>query len=501
MTASGPVLRSRRQAMWLLAALLAVLHVGASVGAAAGSPSAEVVYDCHGPVPFYTRKQIESTSDFLLSFTEVLYPISNTWGCKNFCAWPHIICRPSGLEVNLTSSQSLGLLPEMPWWLVGSDVVVTKFDISGESSIDGYLPPSWSELTSLRYFSAAGTGISGSMPDEWATMENLQHVDLSMSQVTGTIPESWNALTSLRHFSAAGTGISGPIPDEWTAMANLEHVDLSMSQVTGTIPESWSVLTKLRVFRAHGLDIESHLPPSWSALHALTEFDMHNCKLVGSLPESWGALSNLRKLRVNRNRLTGRVPQSYGSMSSIATVSLEENDFCGCLPAAWTSASATVRVTADSAMLASDCDIANVCAPLPSSISSSSSASSSSSDLCDNEVSYFNPEQVAATRTVLSALRDSFHTLRPLWQCWNYCIWAGVACSDDGVTLSLSNWNLVGTLPLVPAATPIRDVMLTSVDLSSNPQITGELTIEWILLPRLRFLNVSGCGLSGNLPA
>lgn len=476
MAASPRVLRHRRYVEWVAVALLVAWCASANTFAAAESSSASAAFECDGPVPFYTAHQVAATRGFLAAFTELMYPMSVLWQCSNFCTWDYVSCKVSGVEVDLNDVGVLGEFPALPSTVVGADVVVTKMDFSNNEGLSEQLPTSWSALTQLRHFATAFTGIGGSMPASWA------------------------------------------------ALSNLESVDVRGTQIMAKVPESWKALTKLQVLRASGTNIGGTLPASWSAMKALTELDMGSCSLTGTLPESWSALSKLETLRVNDNALNGSIPESYGSMSSIATVNLRNNRFCGCLPSAWTSATSTVHVTADAAVEAATCSTANSCFPIslpsssssswpavpskPSSSSSSSQfptpppacSSSSSSDGCAADVPYFTPAQVKATRTVLTALGGGFAALKGLWQRSNFCTWFGVTCSDDGVRVSLHNQNLVGTLPPVPAGLEVADVMLISLDLSNNLQLTGSLPNEWLSLPNLAVLNVSNCGLSGALP-
>ncbi|KPA74189.1 proteophosphoglycan ppg4 [Leptomonas pyrrhocoris] len=445
------------------------------------------MYMCNGKVPFYNDTQIEDTRNFLMPLLEPIFPLSRD--CPNFCAWECVSCSSSGVEVTIHGSSMFGNLPDVPKLVTGANVKVTKLDFSGEDGLLGQLPSSWSTLKGLKFV------------------------------------------------SVVGTRINGPLPDAWSALTNLEYVDFSWSLIAGTMPESWCALTKLQVFRANGLSMHASLPSSWAAMSALTEFDMRNCGLTGTLPGGWSALSNLKTLLLDRSNLEGSIPESYGFMRSIVTVNLQGNTFCGCLPTAWTTSSSTVRVTADAAVTAANCSTANSCFPLsssnrvssssapPSAASSSSSsvpsgssssssappsstsasASSSSSSVpsgssSSSSVPYYSPNQVASTRIVISSLFQSLQILEQRWPYSNYCTWTGVECYAEGMVVSLSNRGLVGTLPSLPSDLNVSDVVLTKLDVSENPNITGTIPIGWVLLPNLLDFNVYGCGLSGSLP-
>ena len=110
--------------------------------------------------------------------------------------------------------------------------------------------------------------------------------------------------------------------------------------------------------------------------------------------------------------------------------------------------------------------------------------------------SLYSASQVQATSEVLAVVKAAFpDQLREAWASDDFCAYAQVTCTAEGVELHLSAQNLVGTMPALSADTNAEEVMVSMLDLSNNPDIRGNVDFTWYTLPRLVHFDISGCNL------
>ncbi|XP_023641938.1 probable leucine-rich repeat receptor-like protein kinase At5g49770 [Capsella rubella] len=102
--------------------------------------------------------------------------------------------------------------------------------------------------------------------------------------------------------------------------------------------------------------------------------------------------------------------------------------------------------------------------------------------------------------TALLSLKRAFAKPPKNWKGVDPChepVWVGITCiSNRVVNISLGNLNLEGKLP----ATISTFSELISLDLTSNPKLTGPLPPDIGNLKKLKELSLMGCGFSGQIP-
>ncbi|CAH8279077.1 unnamed protein product [Arabidopsis lyrata] len=99
----------------------------------------------------------------------------------------------------------------------------------------------------------------------------------------------------------------------------------------------------------------------------------------------------------------------------------------------------------------------------------------------------------------LQALKSSLTMPPRNWKGFDPCVnkWVGISCNNDRiVNISLGNLNLEGKLPAY--ITTLTE--LQTLDLTSNPNLTGPLPPNIGNLKKLTNLNLMGCGFSGQIP-
>lgn len=104
------------------------------------------------------------------------------------------------------------------------------------------------------------------------------------------------------------------------------------------------------------------------------------------------------------------------------------------------------------------------------------------------------------TYNFLRRFSIQYAALREEWTGGDYCVWPGVTCAPNGeVYVNLRGRGLVGNMPQVDER-DAQHVRVVSVDLSDNPDISGEFQRFWRSVTQLRLLNLSFTSLRGTIP-
>gem|GEM_PF-4944859 len=68
-------------------------------------------------------------------------------------------------------------------------------------------------MIKLRIFAISNSSINGNLPDSWSNITGLQTFMAVSSQLTGTVPQSWfGTMKSLTRFQVWDNNMDGPIP-------------------------------------------------------------------------------------------------------------------------------------------------------------------------------------------------------------------------------------------------------------------------------------------------
>ncbi|XP_043814031.1 receptor-like protein EIX1 [Manihot esculenta] len=251
--------------------------------------------------------------------------------------------------LNFTNFSSLAVLDlshnifhSFPQWLVNVSSLM-YIDLSFNSIWDS-IPVGFTKLPNLRFLNLRGNGLMVStyqlFEESWSKIEVIQ---LGFNFVQGKLPPSIGNLTSLTHLALPGNSIEGNIPNSIFKLCSLEYLDLSYNNLTGSLPEHLEG-TKYYLY-------ESPLPhlqnlvltrtrlvgilPNWlGQLQNLVQLNLDSNFFHGSVPAAFGtlrhlAISNLSILDVSSNRLTGTLPDSLGKLSELSFLDVSSNCLTG----------------------------------------------------------------------------------------------------------------------------------------------------------------------------
>jgi len=228
---------------------------------------------------------------------------------KDVCDWDGIYCDPNDnhslAKILLSSS---GLTATLPTEL---GLLTSLTDISiAQNSIHGSIPSDIAGLSNLVSINLSSNQITGSIPLFSSTA--LKHISLNDNQLFGSIPNE----IGVRHekmilFDVSNNKLSGTIPDTFSNMYDLEKLSLSSNKFTGSIPAS---VGATRVLHSLYLDhnyIMGTVPPSIARFSsAIGQLWLQNNLLSGTIPAEVADMPQLYEFFVDGNKITGTVPKA-----------------------------------------------------------------------------------------------------------------------------------------------------------------------------------------------
>uniref|UniRef100_A0A7S2KKT3 Leucine-rich repeat-containing N-terminal plant-type domain-containing protein n=1 Tax=Leptocylindrus danicus TaxID=163516 RepID=A0A7S2KKT3_9STRA len=173
-----------------------------------------------------------------------------------------------------------------------------------DAHLSDELSPALGCLRELKRLQLRGNFITGAIPQEVASLPNLEVLDLSDNKLSGELPRFTS--DQLRSLLLKKNNLSGSLSSDFlTSPHQLEWLDLGSNQFTGPIPS----------------DVQ------WTGLKFL---ELSNNEFSGPIPESLNIAQSLVIARLNGNNLSGGIPESLFDGMSTNTLehqNIEEKPF------------------------------------------------------------------------------------------------------------------------------------------------------------------------------
>ncbi len=221
-------------------------------------------------------------------------------------------------------------------------------------------------MKTLRGLGLPYNDLTGNIPDELGSLEELTSLNLFSNGLTGTIPREFGSLNKLYFLSLVGNGLRGKIPEELGQLAELEHMYISGNRFEGCVPDRLrlvenndshklnllycgfnpsdpddrSILVKL--YNAtdgddwnNNEDWLSDQPlAAWHGVEVdadgkVTRLDLVANNLNGTLIPELGQLDRLELLALSRNQLSGAIPPEYANLIHLRYLYLADNQLTG----------------------------------------------------------------------------------------------------------------------------------------------------------------------------
>ncbi|XP_043814035.1 receptor-like protein EIX2 [Manihot esculenta] len=207
----------------------------------------------------------------------------------------------------------------------------------GIDFLQGKLPPSIGNVTSLTHLALPGSSIEGNIPNSIFKLCSLEHLDLSYNNLTGSLPEHLEGTKSclyesplphLQNLLLIRTRLVGILPNWLGQLQNLVQLNLDSNFFHGSVPAAFGTLRHLAVLILKQNELNGTLPNNLGQISNLSILDVSSNRLTGTLPDSLGKLSELSFLDVSSNCLTGIVSEShFAKLTKIKVLSFSWNSF------------------------------------------------------------------------------------------------------------------------------------------------------------------------------
>ncbi len=209
-----------------------------------------------------------------------------------------------------------------------------------QNGLSGLIPPEIGSLDQLLELHLGSNGLSGPIPETLGSLARLGFLNLSFNQLSGPIPASLGGLTSLRLLTLWTNQLTGSIPPELGQLSNMEFFELGRNLLTGDIPSQLADLGSnvgsdpafSPILNLGGNQLTGPIPAEFGRLDHLDRLYLWGNQLTGTIPAELGELTNLRELYLFGNELSGAIPGELGAMTSLERLRLYRNDLAGQIP-------------------------------------------------------------------------------------------------------------------------------------------------------------------------
>jgi hypothetical protein len=179
--------------------------------------------------------------------TGVLWQWSKMAGANGtYCMWKGLTCSDAAIQTlalsNDTTPGLQGTLP--PATVFHRLTALTTVSIESQPKIFGTLPSDWAELQQLEDITIAKTTVSGPIPVTWGRWPRLKNMNLSINQLTGTIPEGFGKLTALDSLDLSFNSLTGQIPAAVGGMTALRALHFNLNKLSGRLQNTIGQLNR-----------------------------------------------------------------------------------------------------------------------------------------------------------------------------------------------------------------------------------------------------------------
>ncbi|PON64120.1 LRR domain containing protein [Parasponia andersonii] len=239
-----------------------------------------------------------------------------------------------GITTILDFSSNLlsGSLPDC--WFRLNNLEVLKLD---NNKFFGVIPSSMASLYELETLQLRHNNLSGNLPSFLKNCTRLRVLDVGENNLEGTIP-TWigESLTDLEVLQLKFNRFHGTIPSNLCHLQSIRMLDISQNRISGVVPSCINNFTYM-VEKPKEED-ELYFPKSISVEYTLGHSisgSYDNKALVrwkGKDYEYQKILGLLRVIDLSSNRLIGGIPSELANLVELAQLNLSRNNLSGAIP-------------------------------------------------------------------------------------------------------------------------------------------------------------------------
>ncbi|GJW87000.1 probable leucine-rich repeat receptor-like serine/threonine-protein kinase [Tanacetum coccineum] len=196
--------------------------------------------------------------------------------------------------------------------------------------LNGSIPKELGNISTLTTLSVEDNMMSGIIPEELGNFERIERLFLNSNNFTGELPASFSNLNTLKEFRIGGNSLSGKIPEFIGKWNNLNSLRIQASGLEGPIPSNITLLPTLTDLRISDLNGPDTLCPPFINTTPFKNLILRSCNLIGNLPKSLS--DGLKVLDLSFNKLNGPIPDSYNNIKETDYIYLTGNMLSGSVP-------------------------------------------------------------------------------------------------------------------------------------------------------------------------
>ncbi|XP_073013499.1 probable inactive leucine-rich repeat receptor-like protein kinase At3g03770 [Typha latifolia] len=166
--------------------------------------------------------------------------------------------------------------------------------------LKGSIPASISKVATLTELALPGNHISGKIPD-LSSLTSLEMLDLRGNELDLELPVMPKGMVTIL---LSKNSLTGEIPQQFAELSRLQHLDLSFNLLRGTPPEGLFSLPNISYLNLASNMLSGSLPSSITCSSQLGFVDLSTNRLIGDIPACLTENSNKRIVKFNENCLT-----------------------------------------------------------------------------------------------------------------------------------------------------------------------------------------------------
>ncbi|XP_027063249.2 uncharacterized protein [Coffea arabica] len=200
-----------------------------------------------------------------------------------------------------------------------------------QNPLNGFLPASFSNYSTLEHLNAFSCKIKGNIPVGISNLSSLLVLDFSGNELIGSVPRTMHSLANLQMFYLDSNQVRDVL-DIFCGLHSLGLLDLSQNQFFGSIPECLGNMTNLRQIFLDSNRLTSVIPAKLLSMKNLEILNLSSNFISGSIPLEIGNLKATYSLDLSANQLSGIIPTTIGELQALQNLSLAKNNLQGSIP-------------------------------------------------------------------------------------------------------------------------------------------------------------------------
>ncbi|KAJ1686135.1 hypothetical protein LUZ63_017525 [Rhynchospora breviuscula] len=212
---------------------------------------------------------------------------------------PPKICAITGLQtLTFDNNYFNGTIPD--WLDSFSNLTVLQLE---SNHFNGTIPESISKVTTLTVLSLSSNNLSGKIPD-LSSLNKLEMLDLRVNELDSGLPGLPNGLVTVL---LSKNSLAGEIPQQYASLNRLQHLDLSFNFLRGAPLEGLFSLSYISYLNLGSNMLSGTLSDDLACGAQLGFVDLSMNRLFGDIPAclSSNSNSNKRTVKLGGNCLSG----------------------------------------------------------------------------------------------------------------------------------------------------------------------------------------------------